>query len=317
MLYDAIVVGGSFAGLSAAMQLARARRRVLVIDAGLPRNRFAEASHGFLGQDGKPPYDILREAVRQLSAYPTVGFVRGEATGASPVEGGFTVALGDGREEQAARLILATGVRDELPPIPGMQERWGRTVLHCPYCHGYEVAGRTLGVLARPPLSVHQAVLIPDWGPTTFFTQGLELDADQAAQLAGRGVQVERTPVVELLGAAPGLEGVRLADGRVIPLQAVFTPPDVRMSSPLAERLGCAFEQGPQGPYIRVDDWKQTTVVGVYAAGDAASPMHNATLASAGGVLAGVGAHQSLVRENAKPVSPDAAPSLASASTQG
>lgn len=300
MSYDAIVVGGSFAGLSAAMQLARARRRVLVIDAGLPRNRFAEASHGFFGQDGKPPYDILREAARQLSAYPTVRIVRGEATGASPVDGGFSLVLDDGREEQAARLVLATGVRDELPPIPGLQERWGRTVLHCPYCHGYEVAGRALGVLANGPLSVHQAVLLPDWGPTTFFTQGVfELDAEQAEQLTGRGVRVERTSVVELLGEAPDLEAVRLADGRVLSLQALFTAPKVHMASPLAAALGCAFEEGPLGPYIRVDDRKQTTVTGVYAAGDAAAPTHNATLASAGGVLAGVGAHQSLARESA------------------
>lgn len=301
MSYDAIVVGGSFAGLSAAMQLARARRRVLVIDAGQPRNRFAEASHGFFGQDGKPPYDILREAARQLTAYPTVRIVRGEATGAAQVDGGFTVALNDGREEQAARLVLATGVRDELPPIPGMQERWGKTVLHCPYCHGYEVAGRALGVLANNPLFAHQAGLLPDWGPTTLFTQGLyEPDAEQAEHLAARGVQVERTPVVELLGDAPGLDAVRLADGRIVPLQAIFTASKVHMASPLAEQLGCAFEEGPQGPYIRVDDLKkQTTVAGVYAAGDAAGPTHNATLASAGGVLAGVGAHQSLARESA------------------
>jgi thioredoxin reductase len=300
MSYDAIVVGGSFAGLSAAMQLARARRQVLVIDAGLPRNRFAAASHGFLGQDGKPPYDILREAARQLSAYPTVRIVRGAATGVSPVEGGFTVAWDDGRdggEEQTARLVLATGVRDELPAIPGLQERWGRTVLHCPYCHGYEVAGRALGVLASSPVSAHQAVLLPDWGPTTFFTQGVfELDAEQAAQLASRGVRVETAPVVELLGEAPDLEAVRLADGRVLSLQALFMAPRVHMASPLAEALGCAFEEGPLGPYIRVDDRKQTTVAGVYAAGDAAAPTHNATLASAGGVLAGVGAHQSLAR---------------------
>jgi thioredoxin reductase len=295
---DAIVVGGSFAGLSAAMQLARARRRVLVVDAGLPRNRFSEASHGFFGQDGKAPYDILRDAARQVAAYPTVQFFRGEVTGASPVEGGFAVTLGDGREERAARLILATGVRDELPPIPGLRERWGRTVLHCPYCHGYEVAGRPLGVLARNSLAVHQAGLIPDWGPTTLFTQGvLELDAEQAAFLAGRGVQVEGTPVVELLGEAPDLEGVRLADGRVIPLRGLFTAPEVRMASPLAEELGCELEQGPQGPYIRVDDRKKTTVPGVYAAGDAAAPLHNATVASASGVLAGVGAHQSLALE--------------------
>jgi len=297
MTYDAIVVGGSFAGLSAAMQLARARRRVLVIDAGQPRNRFAEASHGFFGHDGKPPYDILREAARQVSAYPTAAFLQGEATAASPVDGGFAVALGDGREERAARLILATGVRDELPAIPGLRERWGRTVLHCPYCHGYEAAGRALGVLAASPHSVHQAGLLPDWGPTTFFTQGrFEPDEEQAAHLAARGVQVERTPVVELLGNAPGLEAVRLADGRILPLQAVFTAPQVHMASPLADALGCAFEQGPMGPYIRVDDWKQTTIPGVYAAGDAADPKHNATLASASGVLAGIGAHQSLAK---------------------
>ncbi|HEX2190624.1 MAG TPA: NAD(P)/FAD-dependent oxidoreductase [Longimicrobiaceae bacterium] len=304
-MYDAIVVGGSFAGLSAAMQLARARRRVLVVDSGLPRNRFAEASHGFFGQDGRAPYELLRDAAGQVAAYPTVAFVRGEATDAGRVEGGFTVALDDGREERAARLVLATGVRDELPPIPGLRERWGRTVLHCPYCHGYEVAGRALGVLASHPHSLHQAALIPDWGPTTLFTQGLhEPDAEQAALLAGRGVRVERTPVVELLGAAPGLEAVRLADGRTVPLHAVFTAPAVHMASPLAERLGCALEQGPLGPYVRVDDRKQTTVPGVYAAGDAASPVHNATLAAAGGVLAGVGAHQSLAMEAARPAPP-------------
>lgn len=300
MSHDAIVIGGSFAGLSAAMQLARARRRVLVVDSGLPRNRFAEASHGFFGQDGKPPYDILREAARQLSAYPTVEFVRGEATGASQMDSGFSVALGDGREEQAARLVLAIGVRDELPPIPGLQERWGRSVLHCPYCHGYEVADGALGVLAESPMSAHKAVLLPDWGPTTLFTQGLfEPEAELAAQLAGRGVQVERTPVVELLGKAPELEAVRLADGRVIPLRALFATSAVRMASPLAEKLGCELEQGPFGPYIRVDEWKQTTVAGVYAAGDAAGPMHNATLASASGVLAGIGAHQSLAKQGA------------------
>lgn len=298
MSYDAIVVGGSFAGLSAAMQLARARRRVLVVDSGLPRNRFAQASHGFFGQDGKAPHDILRAAARQVSAYPTVEFVQGEATGAAQVDGGFTMTLDHEREEQAARLVLATGVRDELPPLPGLQERWGRTVLHCPYCHGYEVAGGALGVLAYDPMSVHKAVLLPDWGKTTLFTQGLfEPDAEQAAQLAGRGVQVERVPVVELLGEAPDLDAVRLADGRVIPLQALFATSAVRMASPLAERLGCEFDQGPFGPYIRVDEWKQTTVAGVYAAGDATAAMHNATLASASGVLAGIGAHQSLAKE--------------------
>ena len=307
-IYDAIVVGGSYAGLSAAMQLARARRRVLVVDAGLPRNRFAAAAHGFLGQDGRPPSDILADAARQLRAYPTVELLAGEALAARAAgDGGFAVTLAAGPEARARRLVLATGLADELPPIPGMPERWGVTVLHCPYCHGYEVAGRPLGVVANHPMSAHQAALIPDWGPTTYFTQGaFEPDAAQAARLAARGVVIERTPVVELLGAAPALDAVRLADGRVVPLGAVFTAPRTRQASPLAEQLGCALDEGPSGGHLRVDDWKQTTVAGVYAAGDAASPMHNATLASAAGVLAGVGTHQSLAGETARPATADA-----------
>jgi thioredoxin reductase len=296
MSYDAIIIGGSFAGLSAALQLARARRRILVVDAGMPRNRFAEAAHGFLGHDGKPPRALLREAAAQLLAYPTVELVQGEAVAARGEEGGFTVALSDGREERGARLVLATGLVDELPPIAGVRERWGATVLHCPYCHGYEVGDRELGVLANNPHAAVQAMLIPDWGPTTYFTQGaFEPEPAALANLLARGVRIERTPVVELLGAAPRLEAARLSDGRVVPVAALFTQPKTRMASPLAEQLGCAFAEGPQGPLIRVDELKQTTVPGVFAAGDATNPMHNATLASASGVMAGASTHRSLV----------------------
>jgi len=164
MKYDAIVVGGSYAGLSAAMQLARARRRIVVIDSGLPRNRFTRAAHGFFGQDGKAPFAILQEARRQLLAYPTVEMVEAEVLNARKSEAGFIVALKDGGEMEAARLVLATGLRDELPPLPGLQERWGITVLHCPYCHGYEFGGEELGVLANHPMAAHQAMMIPDWG---------------------------------------------------------------------------------------------------------------------------------------------------------
>ncbi|RZS77665.1 thioredoxin reductase [Phyllobacterium myrsinacearum] len=296
MTYDAIVIGGSFAGLSAAIQIARARRRVLLIDAGLPRNRFADASHGFLGQDGRRPQDIIGDARRQLSLYPTVEFIDSEAVSASKTDGDFAVTLADGSEKRAMRLILATGVKDDLPAIPGLPERWGQSVLHCPYCHGYEVGGQALGVLANTPMSAHQALLISDWGPTTYFTQNaFEPDAEQLSSLAVRNVQIERTPVAELLGNAPRLEAVRLADGRVVPVDAVFTAPKTSMASPLAQQLGCAFDDGPLGAFIRVDDWMQTTVKGVYAAGDAASSMANATMAAAAGVKAGVGAHQSLV----------------------
>lgn len=299
MLHDAIVVGGSFAGLSAAMQLARARRRVLLVDAGLPRNRFADASHGFLGQDGKAPAAILREAACQVVAYPTVEIVRGEVLDAvRDAAGDFIIRISGGRTARARRLVLATGVSDTLPDVPGLKERWGATVLHCPYCHGYEVRDRPLGVLANHPMAAHQAAMIPDWGPTTLFTQGrFEPDAEQMAHLAARGVTIERQPVVALLGEAPALEAVRLEDGRVVTINALFVAPSTRMTSPLAEQLGCVFDDGPLGPVIRTDDWKATSVPGVYAAGDAARPMHNATLASADGVMAGVGAHQSLIRE--------------------
>lgn len=298
MAYDVVVVGGSYAGLSAGMQLARARRRVLIVDAGKPRNRFAEAGHGFFGQDGNAPFAIVEEGVRQLRAYPTVEFFAGEATAARKEDERFVVTLGDGREVEAARLILATGVRDELAPIPGMQERWAKTVLHCPYCHGYEVADRALGVIAMSPMSSHQALLIAEWGPMTYFTQGeFEPGEEDAAELMARGVVIVRTPVVELLGDAPALDGVRLSDGRFVALDAVFTGAKQVMASPLAEQLGCAFDDGPQGSIIRVDECNQTTVANVYAAGDAARMMQNATLASASGVMAGVCAHRSLLME--------------------
>ncbi|TWI45003.1 thioredoxin reductase [Pseudoduganella flava] len=297
-MFDAIVVGGGFAGLSGALQLARARRRVLLVDAGEPRNRFAASAHGFLGHDGKPPHQIRAEGRAQLAAYPTVAFADGVAADAQAVDGGFVVAFDTAegrREERGRRLLLATGVRDELPPLPGMTERWGHTVIHCPYCHGYEVAGRTLGILGGDPMTAYKAAIIPDWGPAILFTQGEEVAAEQVAVLAARGVTIERTPVVALLGGAPELEAVRLADGRQVALGALFVSPRTQPASPLAAQLGCAFDDGPFGPVLRVDDTKRTTVPGVFAAGDVAAAMHSGILAAAAGALAGVHTHHSLV----------------------
>ncbi|PSJ40353.1 NAD(P)/FAD-dependent oxidoreductase [Allosphingosinicella deserti] len=293
--YDVVVIGGSFAGQSAAMQLARARQDVLLVDAGLPRNRFAEESHGFLGQDGRAPSAIIRTARCQLDAYPTATIKHGLVHSVEQEAEHFLVSLDTDDAVRARRMVLATGVSDELPQIPGLAERWGATVLHCPYCHGYEVRDQRLGVIANHPLAAHQASLIPDWGPTILFTQGrFEPDEAQMALLGKRGVDIERTPVVELVGEGPGLSGVRLADERFVELGAIFTNPHTRISSPIAERMGCALEDGPTGKFIRVDEWGLTSLDGVYAAGDAAMPMHNATLASASGVRAGVAAHRSL-----------------------
>jgi len=297
--YDVIIVGGSFAGLSAATQLARARRSVLLVDAGRPRNRFAAASHGFLGQDGVAPAEIMRQGLTQLARYPTVDFVHAEALSASHVDEGVGLSLSDGSGARGRKLVLATGVVDELP-LESMAPRWGVSVLHCPYCHGYEVGGRRLAAIANTPGAVHQALLLPDWGPTTFFTQGVfEPSSEEAELLARRGVEIERTPVVELLGEGSAIQALRLADGREPPFEAVFTAPKTRVASPLAEQLGCAFAEGMTGPYIEVDQMQQTSVAGVFAAGDAATPMYNATFASAAGVMAGVAAHRALVLEAA------------------
>ena len=300
-IHDAIVVGGSWAGLSAAMQLARARRRVLIIDAGRPRNRFAPAAHGFLGQDGRAPAEIFDLARTQVLAYPTAEFRRDEATCAGKDGDVFAIELASGATAQARRVILATGIVDDLPDVPGLRERWGKTVLHCPYCHGYEAAGGRLGVLATSIQSLHQALLLPDWSAdVTLFTNGVIIpDESERHALLARGVRIDARLVESLVGdprAADSLAitGVRVAGGEVVPLDTLFTASRTHMASPLAEQLGCAFDEGPSGPLVRTTGRKETSIPGVFAAGDAALPVHNATFASSDGVLAGIAAQQSL-----------------------
>jgi thioredoxin reductase len=300
MPHDAIIIGGSYAGLNAAMQLARARRRVLVIDDNRPRNRFAARAHGVMGRDGVPGSEIAAEARAQVSAYPTAAFRRGEVVNARQGPCGFEVDLADGARVTGRRLMLAYGVQDILPDLPGVKERWGRTVLHCPYCHGYEIGGGPIGVLGAGPMSVHQAVMVAEWGQVVLFLDGkLEPDADQSRMLARRGVTVEATPVAALEGEGPALDGARLADGRLVPLKAVFVGPRLRLNGDLAQALGCEIEDTPVGQMIRTDEMKQTTVPGVFAAGDAARVMSNVTLAAADGVMAGIALHRSLIEEDA------------------
>ena len=293
--FDVVVVGGSFAGLAAALQLARARRRVLVVDAGSRRNRFAAAAHGFLGQDGRPPGEIIADARTQLLAYPSVTLRDDTAVDTADAAGGWRVTLADRPAVETARLVLATGVVDVLPDVPGLAERWGRSVLHCPYCHGYEFADRPLGVLATGPLAIHQAMLVREWGPTTLFGGGVMVpDEEQRAALAARGIPFEPVPVAALEGPEGEIEAVHLADGRRVPLTALYIASRT-LPPPLAVRLGCGFDDGPFGPIIRADERRQTTVPGVYAAGDAARLMPTVSGAVADGAAAGVFAHQSLV----------------------
>ncbi|OPA89923.1 thioredoxin reductase [Pseudomonas fluorescens] len=292
MQHDVIIVGGSYAGLSAGLQLARARRKVLVIDAGLRRNRFATTSHGFLGQDGQPPQVIAAEGRSQLMEYPTVTWVQDSVVQASQQPGGFSVRTRCNGEFQATCLILATGVVDELPAIPGLQERWGQRVFHCPYCHGYELDLGRIGVLATSSLAMHHALMLPDWGPTTLFTNGMFApDAGQQAQLDRRGVRVESTAVRSISGERADLE---LIDGRVIALDGIFTVPRTRIS-PLAGQLGCELIDGPTGPYLHTTETRQTSVPGVFACGDTSLAGGSVALAVAEGGRAGVGAHYALI----------------------
>lgn len=293
MSYDAIVVGGSYAGLSAGLQLARARRRVLVIDAGVRRNRFASHSHGFLGQDGRAPDEIAADGRAELMDYPTVTWQVGEAGEVQRDGEGFVVTLRGGQRVAARRLILAGGVRDELPAIDGLAERWGRQVFHCPYCHGYELDQGRIGVLAVSPMSIHHALMLPDWGSTTFFLNGVFVpDAEQLQQLARRGVVVEPDRVQSISGERVD---VNLADGRRVALDGLFVMPRTHQNNPLATQLGCALLEGPMGLYLQTSETQETSVPGVFACGDAALAAGSVALAVGTGARAGAGVHQSLI----------------------
>ncbi|MDQ0316570.1 NAD(P)/FAD-dependent oxidoreductase [Amorphus orientalis] len=287
--HDVIVVGGSFSGLSAALQLARARFRVLVIDGGSPRNRFASASHGFLGSDGENPAAILERARRQLAAYEGTSVASGLARWARKGDDGFVVETGDGTFG-AQTLVLATGVTDVLPDVPGLGAHWGESVIHCPFCHGYEFGGRPLGVLATGPMSLTQARMIPRWGPTTLFLDGkIEVSDDDRADLIARGIQLEETPVAAVEGEGAGLDGVRLTDGRLVPVAGLYIAPEMRPASGLAADLGCAFEETPLGPIVKTGADKATSVPGVYAVGDMARMPHSVAFAVADGAFAAMG----------------------------
>lgn len=296
MAIDVTIIGGSFAGQAAALHLARARRNIVLADTKSPRNRFAHASYGFLGQDGAAPAAIIGKAEEQLKTYATVGLVNSAAISARQVDDGFCIGFADGSEVLSRVVILAVGARDVLPNLAGLTERWGVTVLHCPYCHGYELDQRPLGILATGPNAFHQAMLGPDWGPTTLFAQGVfEPTPEQRVALVGRGVTIETSPIIELLGEAPALDAVRLADGRVVEIAGLFVAPRVEVLPDLAVQLGCALSESSFGVSITVDERQQTSIPGIFAAGNAANLMANATISAASGVTAASNAHQTLV----------------------
>lgn len=227
-----------------------------------------------------------------MLAYPTVSWREGRALQAAQTDGGYAVTLDDGSTVQALRLVLASGVVDELPPVEGLRERWGASVFHCPYCHGYELGQGRIGVIATGPLSMHHALMLPDWGTVTLFLNGaFEPDAAQLAELARRGSAVES----RLVSRIDGVADVVLADGSEHAMAGLFVAPRTRQASALAEQLGCALDEGPMGPVVRTDEMKSTSVAGVFCCGDAGRAAGNVAFAVADGAMAGVAAHRSLM----------------------
>ncbi|MEN5392797.1 NAD(P)/FAD-dependent oxidoreductase [Stenotrophomonas sp. TWI377] len=290
---DVIIIGGSYAGMSAALQLVRARRKVLIIDGGKPRNRNARVAHGFLGREGLPPADIASQARDELLRYPTLTWLTDTAVSAQVIDDGgrFQVTVEDRQTFVADRVILAHGVTDDLPDIDGIGERWGRSVFHCPYCHGYEVFEGRIGVIGcAKDGGAAQALLLCDWGRITLFCSqaSARIDAEQHARLEACGVVIESAQVQRVEDTAT----VVLADGRRVEVDALFISPHSRLSTDLAEQLGCELKDGG---CITTDSAKQTTVPGVFACGDAARMAGSIALAVGEGALAGVAVHHSLM----------------------
>ncbi|MEU0212065.1 NAD(P)/FAD-dependent oxidoreductase [Streptomyces canus] len=268
--YEVIVIGGGAAGLSAALVLGRARRHTLVVDAGEPRNTPSAHMQGFLTRDGMPPAEFLAIGREEIKGYG-VELVRDRVVEVAP---GFAVTLASGRVLRARRLVVATGLKDELPDVPGVAARFGKDVLHCPYCHGWEVRDQAFGVLATTPLSVHQALMVSQWSKdVTLFLHTVaesELSDDDLRRLAAAGVGVVPGEVAELVVTDDRLTGVRLEDGTTHAREVVFTAPRAVPQNGLLERLGAELQETPFGSYPVVDGNWQTTAPGVYAVGNAA-----------------------------------------------
>lgn len=290
--YDVVVIGGGAAGLSAALVLGRARRRVLVIDAGMPRNAPAAHMQGFLSRDGMAPSEFLAVGRAEVARYG-VRIRKGQVAGIAP---GFTVRLADGDAVTARRLVVATGVGDVLPDIPGVRERWGRDLLHCPYCHGWEVADQPLGVLGGLAGSVQHALLVRQWSDDViFFAHPYELSSQEERELAARGIGIEREPVARLVVEDDRVRGVELSDGRIVPRAAVFVRPgNTPHDDGLLPGLGCEMTEAG---FVRVDGTGRTSVPGVWAAGNVVDPRAQVITAAGAGSAAAIAVNADLVDE--------------------
>ncbi len=291
--YDVVIVGGGAAGLSAALVLGRARRRVAVIDAGSPRNAPAAHMQGFLSRDGMPPADLLTAGRAEVAGYG-VEIVDDAVVGIDP---GFTARLGSGHVLTARRILVATGVGDEVPDIPGVQERWGRDLLHCPYCHGWEVRDQPLGVLGSNAGSVLHAQLVRQWSDDViYFAHTQEPTPAEAAELDARGIRVVHGEVTRLVVTDDHLSGVELADGQVVGRAAVFVRPIITPHPDnLLAALGCDLDEAG---FAVVDGTGRTTTPGVWAAGNVVDPRAQVITAAGQGSAAAIAINADLVQND-------------------
>jgi thioredoxin reductase len=295
--WDCIVVGAGAAGLSAALVLGRARRRTLVVDGGGQSNRSAEGIGGLLGHDGRPPAEFYAAGRDELAAHPTVELRSSEVLGGERHDGGFALELADGSREPARHVLLATGMEYRFPTLPGIAERWGRSVFHCPFCHGWEVRDQPLGVLDRGAAGAKRALLLRFWSDdVTLLADGpAELEAEDAERLRAAGVTVDERRVGELRGPGSDLTAVAFADGGERPCRALLVPVTLHQRSALAEQLGAAAAD--PGPLVvdavEVDPTFHTSVPGLFAAGDVSGQMQSV----ANAIAAGSGAAAMIVHD--------------------
>lgn len=295
-MQDILIVGGSFAGLTAAMQLGRARRRVTVLDTGLNRNRYAEHAHNLFGHDGTPPADLLARARAQIGAYPSVELVTARAQSVAGDIDGFVITADQGRTFEARRLILTYGIVDEFPAIPGFAESWGKTVIHCPFCHGYEVAGRPWGLLYSGPFSLHMPALYGNWtDDLTLILNGHSIADEERHKLETRGVRIENGRLASIEQDNGAVRGVTLDDGTRLELSALFAHPRNRPSADLHAQLGLEMTETPTGTMVAVGEMQASSRPGIFAAGDLSTGMHSVTFANYAGSMAAMGALNSLM----------------------
>jgi thioredoxin reductase len=298
---DVAVIGGGAAGLSAALVLARARRHVVVIDAGQPRNAPAAHMHGYLSRDGMPPAQLLATGRDEVRSYG--GQIVGESVTAVSPSGDatgpcFEVSTQSGKSLRARRVLIATGLRDEIPDVPGVRERWGRDLLHCPYCHGYEVRDQPLGVLGGSPESVTHAFLVRQWSDdVVIFTNGTTLDPARCELLGASAIGIVDEPVLRLVIEDDHLTGVELADRRVVPRNAVFVRPELVPNDALLTSLGCAVDDHG---WVVVDLTGRTSIPGVWAAGNAVNARAQVITAAGEGSAAALAINNDLVDESAR-----------------